>query len=86
MDWVDDPVDPGIAADGLMLGIHENDFVVLVCRVLVNPVRVEDAEIGAAATDTLFSGGSQGALVLQLVYALVGGLAWRQNMSVLTSF
>jgi hypothetical protein len=75
VDWLDDPVDTGIAADSLVLGVHEDDFVVLVGRVLVDPVGVENAEIGAAAADTLFSGGSEGALVLELVHTLVGGFA-----------
>jgi hypothetical protein len=73
---VDDPVDAGILADGLVLRINEDDLEVLVGRVLVDPVRVENAEVGAAAADTLLSGGLEGSLVLQLVDTLVGGLAW----------
>jgi len=53
---VDDPVDPRISADGLVLRVDENDLKVLVGRVLVDPVRVQDAQIGAAATDTLLGG------------------------------
>lgn len=30
VNWVDDPVDASIAADGLVLGVDEDDFVVLV--------------------------------------------------------
>jgi hypothetical protein len=75
VDRLDDPVDTGIAADGLVLGVDEDDFVVLVRRVLVDPVRVEDAQVGAAAADTLLGGGLEGALVLELVDTLVGGLA-----------
>lgn len=73
---VDDPVDAGIDADGLVLGVDEDDLVVLVGRVLVDPVRVEDAEVSAAAADTLLGRGAEGALVLELVDTLVGGLAW----------
>ena len=72
---VDDPVDAGITADGLVLGVDEDDLVVLVGAVLVDPVGVEDAEVGAAAADTLLSGGLEGTLVLELVDTLVGGLA-----------
>lgn len=75
VDGVDDPVDAGVDADGLVLGVDEDDLVVLVGAVLVDPVGVEDAEVGAAATDTLLSGGLEGALVLKLVDTLVGGLA-----------
>jgi hypothetical protein len=75
VDGLDDPVDARIAADGLVLGVDADDFVVLVGRVLVDPVRVEDAEVGAAAADTLLSGGLEGALVLELVDTLVGRLS-----------
>lgn len=76
VDGVDDPVDAGIAADGLVLGVDKDDLVVLVGRVLVDPVGVEDAQVGGAAADTLLSGGLEGALVLELVHTLVGGLAY----------
>jgi hypothetical protein len=76
VDWVDDPVDARVDADGLVLGVNENNLVVLVGGVLVDPVGVQDAQVGAAAADTLLSRGLQGALVLQLVHSLVGGLAY----------
>lgn len=79
VDGVDDPVDAGVLADGLVLGVDEDDLEVLVGRVLVDPVRVEDTQVSAAAADTLLSGGLQGALVLQLVHTLVGGLACRRG-------
>lgn len=37
---VADPVDAGIATNGLVLWVDEDDFVVLVRRVLVHPVGV----------------------------------------------
>ena len=76
VDGLDDPVDARVAADGLVLGVDADDLVVLVRRVLVDPVRVEDAEVGAAAADTLLGGRLERALVLELVDTLVGGLAW----------
>jgi len=42
VDRVDDPIDARITANGLVLGVNEDDFEVLVGRVLVNPVRVEN--------------------------------------------
>ena len=56
VDWVDDPVNAGIAADGLMLRVDEDDLKVLVGGVLVDPVRVEDTQVGAATSDTLLGG------------------------------
>lgn len=74
VDGGDDPVDAGINADGLVLGVDKDNLVVLVGGVLVDPVRVEDAQVGAAAADTLLGGGLEGALVLELVDTHVGGL------------
>jgi hypothetical protein len=75
VDGLDDPVDARIAADGLVLGVDADDLVVLVGRILVDPVRVEDTEVGAATADTLLSSGLERALVLELVDTLVGRLA-----------
>lgn len=75
MDRLADPVDARVAADGLVLRVDKDDLVVLVGRVLVDPVRVEDAQIGATAANTLLSSGPQGTLVLQLVDTHVGGFA-----------
>ena len=75
VDRLHDPVDARIATDSLVLRVDEDNLEVLVRRVLVDPVRVENAEVGSAATDTLLSGRLEGALVLELVHTLVGGLA-----------
>jgi hypothetical protein len=86
VDGVGDPVDAGVAADGLVLGVDEDDLEVLVGGVLVDPVRVEHAQVGAAAADTLLSGRLEGALVLQLVHTLVGGLAWGGLVVIINQF
>lgn len=75
VDRVDDPVDAWVTADSLVLGVDEDDLVVLVGAVLVDPVAVQHAQVGATAADTLLSGGLKRALVLELVHTLVGGLA-----------
>lgn len=75
VDWIDDPVDAGILADGLVLWVDKDNLVVLVGRVLVDPVRVEDAQVGASLADTLLGSRTKRALVLELVYSLVGWLA-----------
>jgi len=76
VDWVGDPVDASITADGLVLWVDKDDLEVLVGRVLVDPVGVEDAQVGAAATDTLLSNRAKTTLELELVDTLVGWLAW----------
>jgi len=52
---LDDPVDAGIPTDSLVLRIDENDFEVLVSRILVNPVGIQDTQISAATSNTLLS-------------------------------
>jgi len=76
VNWVDDPVDARITSDSLVLRIDEDDFIVFVGRILVDPVRVEHTEIGASTTNTLFSRGTEGSLILELVDTLVRGLAY----------
>jgi hypothetical protein len=71
---VGDPVDTGIATDGLVRGVDKDDLKVLVGGILVDPVAVQHTEIGALLTDTLFGGGAEGALVFELVDTLVDGL------------
>jgi hypothetical protein len=56
VDWLDDPIDAGIPSDCLVLGVNEDDLEVLVCRVLIDPVRVENTEIGAATSNPLLCG------------------------------
>lgn len=79
MNGVTDPVDAGITTDGLVLGVDKDDLVVLVGRVLVDPVGVQDAQVSSAATNTLLSGGLESTLVLELVNTVVGGLACSHN-------
>lgn len=75
MDRVDDPVDSRVTSDSLVGGVNEDDLKILVCRILVDPVRVEDSQVGASSADSFLGGRSEGSLVLQLVDTLVGGLA-----------
>lgn len=79
MNGVDDPVNPGITTDRLVLWVDEDDFVVFVGGVLIDPVGVEDPQVCAAAADTLFGGRSKRALVLQLVDTHVGRLACKSD-------
>lgn len=65
-----------ITADSFVLWVHEDDLEVFVCGVLVNPVRVQDAEVSGAAADALFSGRFEGALIFELVDSLIGGFAY----------
>lgn len=78
---VDNPADTRIAADSLVLRVYEDDFEVLVGRVLVDPVGVENTQVGATTSDALLRSRLEGSLVLELVHTLVGRLACKIFMS-----
>lgn len=87
---VADPVVTSISSDGLVRWINKDDFEVLVGRILVNPVRVQNSQVSSTTTDSFFSSGSQSSLVFQLVNTLVGWLTvsstlWNRSLSVTTS-
>jgi len=69
------PVDPGVVADDGVSGIHKDDFEVLVGGVLVDPIRVKDAESTAGTAGSLLSDVTEGTLELDLVDTLVLGLS-----------
>jgi hypothetical protein len=75
VNWLDNPVDPGVTAYDCVLWVDKDDFEVFVGRILVDPVGVEDSKICAAAPNALFSCGFERSLVLELVDTLVGGFA-----------
>jgi hypothetical protein len=71
VDGLGDPVDARVVADCLVGRINANDFVVLLRRVLVDPVTVQDTKVGVFATDLLLSEILQVAFELELVDTLV---------------
>lgn len=91
VDRLRDPVDPGVTADlrrgekaatsedrltySLVVGVNEDDLVVLVDTVLVHPVRVENPEVTAPPANTLLRNTPQATLGLELVDTLANGLA-----------
>ena len=79
---VHDPVDRRVVADGGVVGVHQNHLVVLVGRVLVHPVAVQHAQVGAHAAHTALGNHAQIASVLQLVDTLVLGLAVHNTLGV----
>jgi len=57
VDALGDPLRLGVVADGVVVGVDEDDLEVLVGGVLTNPVRVQDSERATMSTDTLFGDG-----------------------------
>lgn len=87
---VADPVVVRIPSDSLVGWVDQNDLVVLVGGVLVDPVGVQDPQVGSTTTNSLLSNSSQRSLELQLIDTLVGWLTvgstlWNRSLSVTTS-
>merc|ERR1719201_927350 len=66
-DGLADPVDAGIRADDAVRWVHKDDLEVLVHAVHGHPVRVEHAQVAAAAANALLSEVLQVARALELV-------------------
>ena len=71
----DDPVDAWVSTDGLVRWVDHDDFVELEGGVLSHPVRVENAQVGALASNTLLSNRLVSSLLLELADTLVAGLS-----------
>ena len=77
-----EPVEARVTADSVVLRVDEDDLEELICRVLVHPVRVEDAERGNGATDALLGDATKRTVVLELSDTLVDGLAVDNTLGV----
>lgn len=77
---VRDPVDAGVAADGLVVRVHADHLKVLVHTVLVHPVRVQHTQVRRLAANTLLSQHTERALRLQVVDTLADGLTVRGTL------
>lgn len=87
---VDDPVVSWVSSDGIVRWVHQDNLVVLVGGVLVNPVRVQNSQVTSSSTNSLLSSDSQRLLVLQLLDTLVGWLTvsstlWHRSLSTTSS-
>jgi len=84
VDGVDDPVDTRVVTDLLMVGVDTDDFVVFHGRVLVDPVRVENTEIGVSASTLFFRNILEIALEFKVVDTLMLGLTEDHTTMVLS--
>jgi len=69
------PVDSGITTNGFVVGINEDDLVVLVNTILVNPVRVQHPQISTSLANTLLRCAPETTLEFQMVNTLANGFA-----------
>jgi hypothetical protein len=56
-----------------VIGIDEDDLVIFVDTVLVNPVRVQYSQVTTAPANPLFRNTSQSSLRLEVVHTLMDG-------------
>ena len=69
-----DPVNSWVIADSIVCNIHQDNLKVLVSRILIDPVRVNNSETSQLSASTLLSNRPLAALELQLGDTLVCGL------------
>ncbi len=75
-----DPVDSGVSSNGLMVRVNENDFVEFEGSVLSNPVRVEDSQVAALSSDSLFGHSSVRSGWFQLIDTLIDGFTVNDSL------
>ena len=52
VDRLDDPIDSRIFSNNFVLRVDQNNFKVFVSGVLIDPIRVEHAKVGASTSNT----------------------------------
>jgi len=70
-----DPANSGVTTNGLVIRVYENNLVVLVDTILIDPVRVQDPQVPAPLANTLLCCAPETALELQVVDTLANGFA-----------
>jgi len=79
--WSGDPVDSRITSDSLVERIDEDDFIVLECGVLIDPIRVENSQVSAFSSDSFFGNTSDVSSEFELVDSLILGLSHGLSLS-----
>jgi hypothetical protein len=79
---VTDPVDSGIVADGIVRRIDQQDLVVLVSTIGVDPIGAQHTQVGATGSNTFLGLAAERALPLQVVDTLLAGLAVHDTLGI----
>jgi hypothetical protein len=64
-----------------VLWIHEDNLEILVCSILIDPIRIQNTQIGTLPPHSLFRRYPQTPLVLELIDTLIRGFAVRGSLS-----
>jgi len=73
--WLHNPINSGIFSDRFVAWIHQNNFIVLVNAILVDPIRIQDPEVPTSPANSFFCSAAQASLILQVVDALADRFA-----------
>ena len=79
---VHNPINSGITTNDLVRMINENDFKIFVRRVLVDPIRIEEAKIRESRTSTFLGHRSQVTTEFQLVNTVMLGFTIHNAFSI----
>jgi hypothetical protein len=67
VNWIDDPLDAWVVSDAFVCWIDKDDFIILHGSILIDPIGIENTQIGILASDLLFCHGLQVAFELEMV-------------------
>jgi len=69
-----DPVNSRVTTNSFVVGVNQDNLVVLVDTILIDPVRVEDSKVTASAANSLLRNTPQTTLGFEVVNTLANGL------------
>ena len=75
VDRLADPVDTRVVADGVVSGVHKDDLKVLVDRILIHPVGIENTKTATFSSHALLRQATKVTSRFQLCDTLVHGLS-----------
>jgi len=75
VDWVSDPVDSCVTTNSFVIWVDQDNLIILINTVLVDPVRVQNSQISTPPTDSFLGNTSETSLGFEMVYTLAHGLA-----------
>jgi hypothetical protein len=63
-----------------VLGIHKDDLEILVRSILIDPIRIQNTQIGTLSPDSFLRRRPQTLLVLELIDTLIRGFPIRSSL------
>jgi len=73
VDGLGDPVDSGVATNSFVIRVHQNNLVIFVDSILVDPIRIQHSQISTPPTNSFFGNTPETTLRLEVVHTLAHG-------------